>query len=163
LESGSRDKKLLEGHWKAAIFLTRSGRSDRIPVTHVISRNRCFVGCRRVCKQFGSYLNDPFGIYPLCLSFGVIAVLFALIFKFIPDTNILWSDVRMGAAITSLLFTFGKVVIGFYLGHSAFTSAYGAAASLVIFLIWIFYSAQILLFGAELTHVYALSTDHERG
>jgi membrane protein len=93
----------------------------------------------------------------------VIAVLFALIFKFIPDTNILWSDVRMGAAITSLLFTFGKVVIGFYLGHSAFTSAYGAAASLVIFLIWIFYSAQILLFGAELTHVYALSTDHERG
>jgi membrane protein len=88
-------------------------------------------------------------------SFGVITILFALIFKFIPDTDILWSDVRMGAAVTSLLFTLGKVVIGFYLGHSAFTSAYGAAASLVIFLIWIFYSAQILLFGAELTHVYA--------
>jgi len=61
----------------------------------------------------------------------------------------------MGAAVTSLLFTVGKVVIGFYLGHSALTSAYGAAASLVIFLIWIYYSAQILLFGAELTHVYA--------
>jgi membrane protein len=96
-------------------------------------------------------------------SFGVIAVLFALIFKFIPDTNILWSDVRMGAAITSLLFTFGKVVIGFYLGHSAFTSAYGAAASLVIFLIWIFYSAQILLFGAELTHVYAFKYGSRKG
>ena len=88
-------------------------------------------------------------------SFGVITVLFALIFKFIPDTKISWRDVRMGAALTSLLFTVGKVVIGFYLGHSAFTSAYGAAASLVVFLIWVFYSAQILLFGAELTHVYA--------
>jgi membrane protein len=89
-------------------------------------------------------------------SFGVITILFALIFKFIPDTNILWRDVRMGAAVTSLLFTVGKVVIGLYLGHSALTSAYGAAASLVIFLIWIYYSAQILLFGAELTHVYAI-------
>ena len=88
-------------------------------------------------------------------SFGVITVLFALIFKFIPDTKISWRDVRMGAALTSLLFTVGKVVIGFYLGHSAFASAYGAAASLVVFLIWVFYSAQILLFGAELTHVYA--------
>jgi membrane protein len=90
------------------------------------------------------------------LSFGMIAILFALIFKFIPDTKIAWRDVRMGAAVTSLLFTVGKIVIGFYLGHSALTSAYGAAASLVIFLIWIYYSAQILLFGAELTHVYAL-------
>ena len=89
-------------------------------------------------------------------SFGVITILFALILKFIPDTPISWRDVRMGAAVTSLLFTVGKVVIGFYLGHSALTSAYGAAASLVIFLIWIYYSAQILLFGAELTHIYAL-------
>jgi membrane protein len=90
------------------------------------------------------------------LSFGVITILFALIFKFIPDTTIPWRDVRMGAAVTSLFFTVGKVAIGFYLGHSALTSAYGAAASLVIFLIWIYYSAQILLFGAELTHIYAL-------
>jgi membrane protein len=89
-------------------------------------------------------------------SFGMITILFALILKFIPDTPISWRDVRMGAAVTSLLFTVGKVVIGFYLGHSALTSAYGAAASLVIFLIWIYYSAQILLFGAELTHIYAL-------
>jgi membrane protein len=89
-------------------------------------------------------------------SFGVITILFALIFKFIPDTSIAWRDVLMGATVTSLLFAVGKVIIGFYLGHSALTSAYGAAASLVIFLIWIYYSAQILLFGAELTHVYAL-------
>jgi membrane protein len=96
-------------------------------------------------------------------SFAVITMLFALIFKFIPDTKILWSDVRMGAVVTSVLFTVGKVVIGFYLGHSAFTSAYGAAASLVVFLIWIFYSAQILLFGAELTHVYAFRYGSRRG
>jgi len=89
-------------------------------------------------------------------SFGVITILFALILKFIPDTSIAWREVMMGATVTSLLFAVGKVIIGLYLGHSALISAYGAAASLVIFLIWIYYSAQILLFGAELTHVYAL-------
>ena len=89
-------------------------------------------------------------------SFGIITNLFALILKFIPDTAISWRDIRIGAAVTFLLFTVGKVVIGLYLGHSALTSAYGAAASLVIFLMWIYYSAQILLFGAELTHVYAV-------
>jgi membrane protein len=91
------------------------------------------------------------------LSFCVITILFALIFKFIPDTRIPWRDVGLGAAVTSLLFTVGKVLIGYYLGHSALTSAYGAAASLAIFLIWIYYSALILLFGAELTYVYALN------
>ena len=95
-------------------------------------------------------------------SFLVITLLFALIFKLIPDTAIPWRDVWMGAAVTSLLFTIGKVLIGFYLGHSALTSAYGAAASLVVFLIWIYYSAQILLFGAEITHVYALKYDPRR-
>ncbi len=99
----------------------------------------------------------------IVFSFGVITVLFALIFKFIPDTAIPWRDVRMGAAVTSLLFTAGKVVIGLYLGHSALTSAYGAAASLVVFLIWIYYSAQILLFGAELTHAYALKYGSRMG
>ncbi len=88
------------------------------------------------------------------LSFCVITFLFALIFKLIPDTPIRWRDVQMGAAVTAVLFTGGKTAIGFYLGHSALTSAYGAAASLVVFLIWIYYSAQIMLFGAELTHVY---------
>ena len=96
----------------------------------------------------------------------MITLLFALIFKAIPDTTIPWRDVWMGAAVTSLLFVIGKVVIGFYLGHSALASAYGAAASLVIFLVWIYYSAQILLFGAEITHIYALKfgsrIDHEK-
>ena len=98
----------------------------------------------------------------LVFSFCIITLLFALIFKFIPDTAILFRDVWMGAAVTSILFTVGKVIIGFYLGHSTLTSAYGAAASLVIFLIWIYYSAQILLFGAELTHVYALKYGSRR-
>jgi membrane protein len=96
-------------------------------------------------------------------SFAVVTMLFALIFKFIPDTKVLWSDVRMAAIVTSFLFTIGKIVIGFYLGHSAFTSVYGAAASLVVFLIWVFYSAQILLFGAELTHAYALRYGSRKG
>jgi membrane protein len=98
----------------------------------------------------------------LVFSFCIITLLFALIFKFIPDTAIPFRDVWMGAAVTSILFTVGKVIIGFYLGHSALTSAYGAAASLVIFLIWIYYSAQILLFGAELSHVYALKYGSRR-
>jgi membrane protein len=89
-------------------------------------------------------------------SFGMITVLFAIIFKFIPDTTISWSDVWMGAAVTSLFFTIGKALIGMYLGHSALTSVYGATGSLIIFLTWVYYSTQILLFGAELTHVYAL-------
>jgi membrane protein len=97
------------------------------------------------------------------LSFGVITVLFALILKIIPDTKIPWRDVRMGAVVASLLFTVGKVAMGFYLSHSALTSAYGAAASLAIFLIWIYYSAQILLFGAEISHVYALKYGSRKG
>ena len=88
-------------------------------------------------------------------SFGMITILFAIILKFVPDTTISWRDVRMGAAVTSLLFTVGKVLIGLYLGHSALTSVYGAAGSLAVFLTWIYYSTQILLFGAELTHAYA--------
>jgi membrane protein len=88
-------------------------------------------------------------------SLAVIALLLAIIFKFIPDTKVAWSDVWIGAVVASLLFTTGKMLIGLYLGRSALASAYGAAASLVVFLVWIYYSAQILLLGAEVTHVYA--------
>jgi membrane protein len=89
------------------------------------------------------------------VSFCMITVMFALIFKFVPDTRVEWRDAWPAAAFTSLLFTIGKWAIGLYLGHSALASVYGAAASLVIFLIWVYYSAQILLFGAELSHAYA--------
>jgi membrane protein len=89
------------------------------------------------------------------ISFATITLLFAVIYRILPDTNIAWGDVWVGAAVTSLLFTIGKTLIGFYLGHVSAGSAYGAAGSLVVFLIWIYYSAQIFFFGAEFTQVYA--------
>ena len=89
------------------------------------------------------------------VSFGVITLLFALIYKILPDAKIGWSDVWVGAAITAFLFTIGKGAIGLYLGNSSAASAYGAAGSFVVLLLWIYYSAQILLFGAEFTQVYA--------
>jgi membrane protein len=89
------------------------------------------------------------------VSFGVITLLFGLIYKILPDATISWRDVRVGAAMTALLFTLGKALIGLYLGNSSVASAYGAAGSFVVLLLWIYYSAQILLFGAEFTQVYA--------
>ncbi len=88
------------------------------------------------------------------ISFVVITGSFALIFKLLPDVRIAWRDVWRGAAVTSLFFTVGKFLIGLYLGKSAVASAYGAAGSLVIIVVWVYYSAQILLFGAEFTKVW---------
>jgi membrane protein len=88
-------------------------------------------------------------------SFGVITVLFAMIFKILPNVRLGWHDVWIGAAVTSLLFVLGKFLIGFYLGASSITSAYGAAASVIIVLLWVYYSACILFFGAEFTKIYA--------
>jgi len=109
----------------------------------------------------GKYFAGVLPLHPLVLevmnfvlSFGVITLLFALMFKILPDVEIAWSDVWIGAAITALLFTIGKVLIGLYLGRSTIGTTYGAAGSLVVILIWIYYSAQILFFGAELTQVY---------
>lgn len=94
-------------------------------------------------------------IVNLIVSFAVVTFLFALIYKVIPDAKIAWNDVWIGAIVTSLLFSIGRYVIGLYLGSSAIGSAYGAAGSLVILLVWVYYSAQILLLGAEFTQVYA--------
>ena len=91
----------------------------------------------------------------LVISLGVITVLFALIFKFLPDAQIAWRDVWLGAFVTAMLFSIGKAAIGIYLGNSAVASIFGAAGSLVLLLLWIYYSAQILFFGAEFTQVYA--------
>jgi membrane protein len=91
----------------------------------------------------------------LVTSFAVITLLFAMIFRFLPDAKIAWRDVWLGAVITSLLFSIGKFIIGFYLGQAGTASAYGAAGSLAVLLIWLYYSAQIFLFGAELTKAYA--------
>jgi membrane protein len=89
------------------------------------------------------------------ISFAVITLLFAMIYKIVPDVLISWSDVWIGAAFTALLYTIGKYLIGVYLGTSSTASTYGAAGSLVIILIWIYYSAQILFLGAEFTKIYA--------
>jgi membrane protein len=89
------------------------------------------------------------------LSFGLITLLLASIFRMLPDTEIAWSDVWIGAAIASFFFTIGKVLIGLYLGGSAAASAYGAVSSPLVFLAWIYCSAQIILLGAEITHIYA--------
>jgi len=91
----------------------------------------------------------------LVVSIGVVAILFAVLFKALPDVRIAWRDVWVGALATSVLFTFGKILIGLYLGRSSVGSAFGAAGSLVVVLAWIYYSAQIFFFGAELTKAYA--------
>lgn len=89
------------------------------------------------------------------LSIFVITCLFAMIFKLLPDVKMAWSDVWLGAFITAVLFTVGKFAIGIYLGRSTMASSYGVAGSFVVLLVWTYYSAQILFFGAEFTQVYA--------
>ncbi len=108
-----------------------------------------FVGDRLPLPPFVWHVLD------VLISFGIITLLFAAIYKVLPDAEIDWNDVGIGAGLTSLLFVIGKLLIGLYLGHSSVASAYGAAGSLVVVLLWIYYSAQILFFGAEFTQVYA--------
>jgi membrane protein len=91
----------------------------------------------------------------LVLGFAVVTAGFALIYKVVPRVRIEWRDVWVGAAVTALLFTLGRFAIGFYLGRATFASAFGAAASLVVLLVWMYYSAQIFLLGAEFTWIYA--------
>ena len=105
---------------------------------------------------FGDWQTSIVGqLINIAISFGVITGLFAMIYRFLPDVTLAWKDVWLGAAITALLFTVGKWLIGLYLGHSSIGSAYGAAGSLAVLLVWLYYSAQIFLFGAELTKAYA--------
>ena len=91
----------------------------------------------------------------LVLGFAVVTAGFALIYKVVPRVRIEWRDVWVGAAVTALLFTLGRFAIGFYLGRATFASGFGAAASLVVLLVWMYYSAQIFLLGAEFTWIYA--------
>ncbi len=89
------------------------------------------------------------------VSFVVLALFFAVLFKVLPDAKLRWRDMWAGAAVTALLFVVGKALIGFYLSRSAVASSYGGAGSLVVLLLWVYYSAQIFLLGAEFTQVYA--------
>ncbi|HEY5898458.1 MAG TPA: YihY/virulence factor BrkB family protein, partial [Burkholderiales bacterium] len=99
----------------------------------------------------------------IALSFGLVTVMFALIYRYIPRVHVAWHDVWVGAAVTSLLFAVGKFAIGLYLGKSAVASTFGAAGSLVVLILWVYYSAQIFLFGAEFTWVYAHELGSRRG
>jgi membrane protein len=116
----------------------------------------------------GNYLRDLvpgftylWQLLNFLVSFGIVTLLFAMMFKILPDAKIDWKDVWMGAALTALLFDIGKFLLGFYLGKTSLASAYGAAGSLVIILTWVFYSAQILFLGAEFTQVYVRSGGKE--
>ena len=89
------------------------------------------------------------------VSVLVTSILFGLLFKFLPDVELAWPDVATGALVTALLFAAGKYVIGLYLGQSSTASSYGAAGSVVVLLLWVYYSSQIVLIGAEFTRLYA--------
>jgi len=89
------------------------------------------------------------------VDLGVVTLLFAMIFRFLPDAKIAWHDVWLGAIVTALLFSVGKFLIGLYLGHGGVPTAYGATGSLAALLVWLYYASQIFLFGAELTRSYA--------
>jgi membrane protein len=119
-------------------------------------------------KAFSHYVQSvlPGGLIVamsvyVVFDFAVIVLLFAMIFKFLPDAEIQWRDVWIGGIITALLFGIGKWLLGLYLGSGAAGSAYGPASSLITLLLWIYYSSQILLFGAEFTQVYAARAGRE--
>jgi membrane protein len=111
-----------------------------------------------ISQYFQTLLPMAGQFWPLvdfAVSFITTTLLFAMIYKILPDVHIHWSDVWIGAAATAVLFAIGKIAIGLYLGRSAFASAYGAAGSLLVMLAWVYYSSQILFIGAEFTQVYA--------
>jgi membrane protein len=121
-------------------------------------------------SALSNYINAylPFGYAVLqtlsfLMSFGLITLLFGAIYKVLPDRNIEWHDVLIGALSTALLFTVGKSLISLYIGSSTIASSYGAAGSLIVVLLWIYYSAQIFLLGAEFTKVYASHHGSHRG
>jgi membrane protein len=126
------------------------------------------LGVEAMLKAFSQYVQSvlPGGIVValtvyLIFDFAVVVLLFAMIFKFLPDVEIQWRDVWIGAVMTAILFGLGKWLLGFYLGSGAAGSAYGAASSLITLLLWVYYSSQILLFGAEFTQVYAARAGRE--
>jgi membrane protein len=116
-------------------------------------------------KFLGGLLSIPVFVLTainFVVSLAGVAVLFALIFRYVPETKTAWRNVWIGASVTALLFTIGKSLIGLYLGKAAVGSAYGAAGSLIVVIVWVYYSAMIFLFGAEFTHVLDSSPDTRR-
>ena len=111
-------------------------------------------------KFFGGLLPIPSSVltvFNFLISYIGVAVLFGLIFRFVPEVKVRWQDIWLGALVTAMFFTIGKTLIGLYLGKSSVGSAYGAAGSVIIIIVWVYYSAQIFFFGAEFTRAY---TEH---
>jgi membrane protein len=120
------------------------------------------LGINALLTIAGNFLANIVPFFPTLLkvldfiiSFGIITAVFALLFEYLPECRIEWRDVWPGAAFTSLLFVVGQFLLGWYLGRAGISSTYGAFGGLVVFLVWVNYSAQIMLLGAEFTHVYA--------
>ncbi len=139
-------------HDRIFSFLLVLGSGFLLLVSLIISTGLAILGAR---------FEDIMGDYHLLqtinfiVSFLMITFIFALVFKIVPDITISWTNAWVGAIITSILFTIGKYLVSLYLGYSAIASVYGVAGSLVALMLWVFYSANILLFGAEFTRVYA--------
>ncbi len=115
-------------------------------------------GLAALTKYWGGWFERTAWLLELInslFSFAVVSALFAAIYKWLPDPWIAWRDVAVGAMATAALFTLGKFLIGFYLGHSDIASGFGAAGSLILILLWVYYSSQIFFFGAEFTRAYA--------
>jgi membrane protein len=115
-------------------------------------------GLASLGKFFSGFLPAPeiiLHIIDFVLSAGIIAALFAAMYRFLPNSSVEWRDVWVGATVTSLLFTVGKLGLGLYIGKSAVASSYGAAGSILVLLLWIYYSGLIFYFGAEFTKAYA--------
>ncbi|GAA0891082.1 YihY/virulence factor BrkB family protein [Fulvivirga kasyanovii] len=116
---------------------------------------------RNILSEFLSGMTYYFvAAFNIAFSLLVITLVFAMIYKVLPDARIKWRTVWVGAFVTTLLFSLGKYLIGFYLGNSSVGSAYGAAGSLVLLLIWVYYSSVLILFGAEFTYVYSRHYGH---
>jgi len=156
------EEKPGEGMWKIlkdrfVSLMAVLGTGFLLLISLIISAGLSAVG-----TTLGHFLPVPgflLHIINFFVSFAIVTFLFALIYKLLPDISIQWGDVWIGAIITSLLFTIGKFLIGLYLGKSDIGIPYGAAGSLAVILIWVYYASQIFLFGAEFTAVYA----HSRG
>ena len=118
-------------------------------ITTILTHLTLYIGSLIGGAAIIAYLLD------IVVSFGFVTILFAMIYKFLPDVRIQWKDVWIGAALTSFLFTVGKFLIGLYLGTSGVTSSFGAAGSLITVLLWVYYSALIFFLGAEFTQIYA--------
>ena len=112
---------------------------------------------------FASFLPESvLHVFSFLLGFAMSSVLFAMMFKWLPDDEISWRDVWLGGVVTAVLFEIGKFLIGFYIGKQGLESTFGAASSIVVLLIWVYYSAQIVLYGAEFTYVYAANYGSRR-